>query len=125
MANGVRSATPGAEGLARVLAHRRDSLGAQLATADPDGACALAVRLGLHGSLALRASTAGRAVLEILLAVRALAAPRRFLRAVRADSARRTCPVLPALAAGRALSEPVDSWLARVAGTGHEVTSLA
>ena len=123
--DGVRRTTPGAEGLARVLAHRRDALGARLVTEDPEGARALADRLGLYGPLALHASAVRRTGLELLLAARAVAAPRRFVGALASDRARRACPVLPALASGRALPEPLDTWLSRVARANHEVTSLA
>jgi hypothetical protein len=124
LVDGVRALAPGAEGLARILADRRDAGGRELAAADGEGARPLAGRLGLTGALALRPRTPGRLALELVLAARAIVSPRRFARAVRTDAARRACPVLAALADGRALREPADAWVARVAGT-HEVTRLA
>ena len=124
LVDGVRALAPGAEGLARVLADRRDEGGRELAAADADGGRPLAGRLGLVGALAVRPGAPARLALELVLAARAVVSPRRFARAVRTDAARRACPVLAALADGRVLREPVESWLARVAAT-HEVTRLA
>ena len=124
LVDGVRALAPGAEGLARVLADRRDEAGAALASADPDGARRLGGRLGARGALAVRPGTPARLALELVLAARAVASPRRFARAVATDSARRACPVLDALADGRALREAPEHWLTRVAAA-HEVTGLA
>ena len=115
---GVRRLPAGAEGVARVLAHRRDVR--ELLRGDTT-AGALAGALGARGRLALRRGSTSRLALELLLAGRALAAPRSLARSVATDRARRGCPVLRALGAGRRVPEPVEAWLA-AAETDHEVT---
>lgn len=117
---GVRRLGACAEGVARVLAHRRDVHASELLHGDGT-AGALASVLGTRGRLALRGGVTARFALEVVLAVRALAAPRAFARSFATDHARRGCPVLRALGAGRTMSAPFEEWLASLE-TDHEVT---
>jgi hypothetical protein len=117
---GVRRLPAGAEGVARLLAHRRDVRGRELLDEDAT-AGALAGVLGARGRLALRRGSTARLALELVLAGRALAAPRSLARSVATDRARRGCLVLRALGADRRVPEPVEAWLA-AAEADHEVT---
>lgn len=117
---GVKRLPAGAEGVARVLAHRRDVHGRELLHGDAT-ACALAGALGGRGRLALRGGLTARLALELVLAGRALTAPRLLARSAATDRARHGCPVLRALGAGRRISVPAEAWLASLE-TDHEVT---
>ncbi len=117
---GMRRLPAGAEGVARVLAHRSDVGGRELLHGD-SSAVALARVLGARGRLALRRGLASRLALELMLAGRAPAAPVSLARSVATDRARRRCLVLRALGTGRRVAEPVEAWLAAVE-TDHEVT---
>jgi hypothetical protein len=118
--DGVRRLRPGAEGLARVLASRRDDEAVALVRADHDGARELGRRLGLRGRLATRTHRGARPALAGVLAVRAAASPRSLWHAARTDRARRACPVIAALQGGRRLPITLDAWLETVASE-HEV----
>lgn len=116
----VRVLPPGAEGLARRLADPRDTRGKELVAADPEGARALARRLGARGRLAARSDRAGRVALTVVLLLRPFSTLRTLLGALRTDRARRRCPVIDALRRGRRLPSPLEDWLA-VVERDHEV----
>jgi hypothetical protein len=121
---GIRQLQPGAEGVARVLANRRDEMGLALVAADPAGAEALSRVLRLRGRLATRDGRFQRALLELTLAFSALASPRMVARARATDGARRACPVLHGLRSNRTLPDPLPDWLVTVS-EGHKVITLA
>ncbi len=118
--NGVRCLSPGAEGVARVLATRYDREAERLVLADPVGARALGDRLGVRGALATRTDRASRLALSSALVARALASPMSVLRSMQTDAATRRCAVLGALKAGRLLPEALETWL-EVVSHDHEV----
>lgn len=121
----VPHTTPGAEGLLRLLADPADRQAPGLVAADRRGAGVVASRLGARGRLAARGAAGWpRRALAAVLAVRPVAHPRAFVRAVRSNRARNACPVLAALRDDRTVQEPVDVWLAAVA-TGHRIHRIS
>jgi hypothetical protein len=120
----IRRLRPGAEGVARVLADPQDETGPELVRADPAGAESLARVLGLRGSLATRHGALARSTLALMLVTRAFGSPRLVSGARATNAARRACPVIRALRAGRALPEPLPRWLSTTS-RDHEVTAVA
>lgn len=120
----VRRTSPGAEGVARVLADRADTTGRALVSSDQVGARALALRLGVRGRLAFRDGRGNRLLLELVLAARAALGPAAVARSASTDRARRRCPVLASLSAGRRAPHDLEAWLERLAAD-HEVRRRA